>query len=215
MPQPISSRDDIKTDAFQERLKAALEWIAAHRQTFFSVVGTVAVVIAVAVFVVTNFRSLNQQAWERYNRGAHDDVINNFGRTKAASYSLLAKGDQFYSEKKFAESQDAYRKCLANNPPQIIIPFALSGLGAAQEDSGDYAGAIDSYKKFTSNHPDHILAPKIYESLARVYEISKNLDAAKEIYEKIITMFPDSLWAQNARGRYQALAPMPFQEKPK
>ena len=230
MPQQISSRDDLKKDPFQDKLQVALEWIAAHRQTFFSIVGTVAVVIVVAVFVATNFRSLNRQAWERYNRAqgwaeannpsnalsSYDDVITNFGRTKAATFALLGKGDILYRQRRLPEAIQAYQQCLAKGPSKLIAPFALSGLGAAQEDNADFAGAIETYKQFTANYPDHILAPKIYESLARAYEYSRNPDAAKEVYEKIMTMFPDSLWAQNARGRYQTLAPAPFQDtKPK
>lgn len=225
MSQPYSTRDDLKRDAFQEKFQAALEWIAANRQTFFSVVGTLAVGGVIAAFVVTNFRTVKRQGWERYNMGQtwaatnnpqnaineFDYVITNYGRTPAAVYSLLGKGDVLYQQKKYPEAVAAYKAGLAKNPPRIIQPFLLSGLGAAQEDMADFPGAIETYKQFTANFPDHILAPKIYESLGRVYEFSRNQEAAKEVYEKIITMFPDTLWSQKARDRYQALAPLPFQ----
>ena len=225
MPQPFSSRDDIKRDVFQEYLKVLLEWISVHRQTFFSAVGTVAVALAVVLFIFTNFRNLRKQAWEKYSAGQNwvyannpgnaissfDDVINNFNRTPAATYSLLGKADLFYQQRKFQEAADVYKKCLEKDPPKIILPFVLSGLGTAKEDAGDYAAAIEAYKQFVAEFPDHILAPKIYESLGRVYELSRNVEAAKEVYEKIITMFPATFWAEKARARYQALAPQPFQ----
>ena len=184
MPQQISSREDLKKDPFQDRIQLALEWIAAHRQTFFSIVGTLVVVIVIAVFVATNLRTLNTQAWERYNRGqgwaqagnpqnaisSYDDVITNFGRTKAAAYAMLGKGDILYRQRQLPEAIKTYQECLSKGPSKLLAPFALSGLGAAQEDSGDFAGAIETYKQFTSNYPDHFLAPKMYEYQARCYE---------------------------------------------
>ncbi len=228
MSQPFSTRDDLKTDAFQEQIKLALEWVAANRQKFFTAVGTVAAVIAVIAFVATNMMSLRRQAWDKYNMaqtwaatnnpqnalGVYDEIINSFGRTPAAAYALLGKGDVLYQQKRYPESIESYKKALAKSPAKIILPYIYSGLGAAQEDSGNFLDAIESYKQFTANYPDHMLAPKVYESLARSYEFSRNLDAAKETYEKIITMFPDSFWAQKARDRYQALAPAPFQNAP-
>lgn len=226
MPQPFSSRQDIKRDPLQDWVKIALGWVVTHRQTFFSVVGTVVVALVVALFVMANFRSLKRQAWERYSAGQNwlnannpdnamnffNEVINNYGRTPAATYSLLAKADMLYRQRKFGESIEVYRQCLAKDPPAIIFPFVLSGLAIAQEDNGDYTSAIETYRQFTLNNPDHLLAPKSYESLARVYELTRNVEAAKEIYEKIITMFPATFWAEKARQRYQILTPRPFQD---
>ena len=225
MAQPYSSRDDIKRDVLRDWTKRALEWVALHRQTFFSIVGTAAVVLLVILFIVTNFKSLRRQAWEKYAAGQNwayannpgnalnffDDVINNFTRTPAATYSLLAKADLLFEQKKLQEAIEAYHRCREKNPPRIILPFVLSGLGMAEEDSGDYPSAIEAYKQLAADFPDHFLAPKIYESLGRVYELSRNAEAAKEVYEKIITMFPATFWAEKARMRYQALAPQPFQ----
>ncbi|OGR82012.1 MAG: hypothetical protein A2902_02275 [Elusimicrobia bacterium RIFCSPLOWO2_01_FULL_64_13] len=228
MAQPFSSRDDIKRDVFQDSMKKALDWISRRRQTFFSIVGTAAVAAVVGVFVAANFRSLKKQAWERYSAGQNwayagdaakamglfDDVLANFARTPAASYTLLAKADLLYNQKRFADAARAYRDCLSRDLPKAIRPYALAGLGCAQEDQGDFPGAVESYRQFTASYPDHILSPKIYESLGRVYELSMNLEAAKESYEKIITMFPGTFWSERARVRYQILAPQPFQSSP-
>src|SRR3989338_6564320 len=168
MPQPFSTRDDLKLDPLQEYFRIILDWTLAHRQTFLSVAGTLAVAAVVSAFIVTGLRSRDRQAWEKYNfaqtwavtnnpqnaLNAYDDVVTNFGRTPAAAYALLGKGDVLYQQKRYAE-------------------------------------AVETYKQCTANFPDHMLAPKIYESLARAYEFSRNQDAAKEVYEKIITMFPD------------------------
>lgn len=225
MPQPFSTRDELKRDLLQEWVKQSLEWIAAHRQTFFSVLGTIVVSALVLIFIITNLRNLRRQAWERYSAGQNwvyannpdnalnffNEVINNYARTPAAIYALLSRGDLLYRQRKFPEATDSYKQCLGKDPPKMILPFVLSGLGVAQEDGKDFAGAITTYKQFISEFPDHYLAPKIYESLARVYELSLNPDAAKEVYEKIITMFPATLWSEKARLRYQTLAPQPFQ----
>lgn len=224
MPQPFSSRQELKRDLLQEWMKKAVDWIAAHRQTFFSILGTAAVSIAVISFIVINFKNLRTQAWEKYSAGQNwmmanqpdnalnffNEVIQNYSRTPAAIYSLLAKGDLLYQQKRYAEARESYQQCLEKKPAKILLPFVLSGLGAAQEDQGDFTAAIATYKQFVSEFPDHFLAPKIYEALARVYELSLNPEAAKEIYEKMIVAFPGSYWAEKARNRYQRLAPPPF-----
>lgn len=226
--QPISTRDDIKKDPLQEWLKAALEWVALNRQTFFSVVGTIAVALVVVGFMLANFKNLQKQGWEKYGMGQNwvyankpdnalnffNEVINDYGRTPAAIHALLAKGDVLHRQGKYAEAIQSYQECLNRNPEKIILPFVLSALGVAQEDSGDYAAAASTYKQFLAEYPDHYLASKMYESLARSYEAVKNPDSAKEIYEKIITMFPGTPWAEKARIRYQTLSPQPFQTAP-
>ncbi|MBI2118426.1 MAG: tetratricopeptide repeat protein [Elusimicrobia bacterium] len=227
MPQTLSSREDLKTDLLQKWIHQILEWIANHRQTFFSIAGTLLVIAAVVAFIISNFKNLRTQAWEKYSAGQtwaltsqpenglnlFNEVIQNYSHTPAATYALLSKGDILFRQKKFQAAPESYKQCLEKEPPQLILPFAFAGLGACQENQGDYASSIISYKKFISDFPEHFLAPKIYESLGRVYELSLNPDAAKETYEKIITVFPSTIWSEKARARYQILSPQPFQNQ--
>jgi tetratricopeptide (TPR) repeat protein len=224
MVQPLSTRDDLKTDPFQKAVHFSLEWIAAHRQTFFSIVGVAAAALLILFFTLSNVRNLKKQSWEKYFAGQSwmisnnpdqalnlfNDVTNNYSHTPAASYAFMGKGDILLRQRKFDEAIAAYQQSLEKSPPRLIMPFVLSSLGNAQEDKGDYAGAIESYKKMASHFPDHFLTPKVQESLGRVYELSLNPDAAKEIYEKIITLYPNSIWSERARVRYQSLSPQPF-----
>ena len=53
-------------------------------------------------------------------------------------------GQQAGAAAKFQEAADVYKKCLEKDPPKIILPFVLSGLGTAKEDAGDYAAASRS-----------------------------------------------------------------------
>ncbi len=225
MAQPLSSREDLKTDLFQSWVKNGLNWIGNHRQTFFSVVGTIFVVGILAAFIISNFINLRKQAWERYALGHNwsmstdpakslsyfDDIIQNFSHTPAAVYALLSKGDVLYREGKFDESIAQYQQCLEKKPNKAIVPFVLESLGAAQEQKGNFAAALSAYKQFLQDYSNHYLAPKVYESLGRSYELSLNPDAAKEIYEKIITLYPNTLWSEKAKVRYQIISPQPFQ----
>lgn len=228
MPQPFSSRTHARLDPFQERAKQLLEWISTHRQLFSSIFGTVAVAGIVTFFIIANFRNLRKQAWERYSNGQNwanannpdnalnffNEVIKSYSHTSAAIYSLLAKGDLLYQQRKFSEAIESYKQCLEKKPKRIILPFVLSGLGAAQEDNNDFLAAIATYKQFVTEFPDHYFAAKIYESLARVYELSLNPEAAKEVYEKMIMVFPNTFWSEKATVRYHVLAPQPFQKTP-
>lgn len=225
MGQTLQSRRDLKTDLFQSAVNSALNWIGNHRQTFFSIVGTLVVGGILTAYIVTNFISLRKQAWDRYAAGHNwsisnqpekglshfDDVIQNFSHTPAATYAFLSKGDLLFRGRKFEEAITQYQECLKKNPNKTILPFLLQSLGAAQEEKGDYNAAITTYKQFLADFSDHTLAPKVYESLGRVYELALNPDAAKEIYEKIITVYPTTLWSEKAKVRYKILAPQPFQ----
>ncbi len=225
MPQTLSSREDLKTDLFQSGIGKLLDWISHHRQTFFSIVGTLAVGGILTAFILSNFINLRKQAWERYAAGHNwsvsneptkslshfDDVIQNFSHTPAVVYAHLSKGDLLYRGRKLDEAIVHYQHCLEKKPNKFIHPFVLESLGAAQEEKGDIAASIATYKQFLQDFSDHYLAPKVYESLGRVYELSLNPDAAKEIYEKIITMYPTTLWSEKAKLRYQIISPQPFQ----
>lgn len=225
MAQPLSSRADLKTDFFQRWVHDALNWIGNHRQTFFSIVGTIVVVGVLGAFILSNFINLRKQAWERYAIGHNwtmsnepakslsyfDDIIQNFSHTPAATFALLSKGDILYRGGKFDEAISHYKQCLEKKPNKAILPFILESLGSAEEQKGDNSAAIATYKQFLQDYSNHYLAPKVYESLGRSYELSLNPDAAKEIYEKIITIFPNTLWSEKAKVRYQIISPQPFQ----
>src|SRR5258706_11430450 len=99
MPQPYSTRDDLKQDPLQEYLRIILEWILANRQTFLSAAGTLAVAAVAAAFVFSGLRSRNRQAWEKYNFAqtwavtnnpknaidTYSEVVANFGNSPAAA----------------------------------------------------------------------------------------------------------------------------------
>ncbi len=225
MPQVLSSREQLKKDPLQETVKKGLEWVGSHRQTFLSIIGTAAVVLVVGAFIVTNYKNVRSQAWERYSAGQnamimqnwdgalglYNDVITNYGRTPAAVYALLSKGDVLHHQGKYQEAVDSYKQCLEKNPPRIILPLLLASKGTAEEDMGDFGAAVASYQKFVSEFQDHYLSPKVYESLGRAHELNHNPDAAKEIYGQIITLFPGTPWAEVAKSRYQSISPQPFQ----
>ena len=228
MAQPFSSRDELKGDPLQEWVHLSLDWIQEHRQTFFSIVGTIAVIGLIAAFIITNLQKVKKEAWERYSAGQNwlfagnpqnavnmfNEVITNYPQTPAAVYALIGKADLLYRQRNFKEAAQAYEEALSKNPNKVILPFIYSGLGVAQEDAGNNDAAILNYKKFISEFPDHFMVPKIYEDLGRAYELALNQDAAKQTYEKIITMYPSTPWSEWARARYQALAPQPFQSAP-
>ncbi len=225
MPQVLSSREQLKKDPLQESIKKGIEWAGTHRQTFFSVIGTAAVALVVGAFIISNFKNVREQAWERYSAGQNamimqnwdgalglfNDVTTNYGRTPAAAYAMLSKGDVLYRQGKYAESLESYKECLKNDPPRVILPLVLASKGAAEEDSGDYNAAAETYRKFVTEFQDHFLSPKVYEALGRSQELAHNPDAAKETYGQIITLFPGTPWAEVAKARYQSISPQPFQ----
>ena len=218
-------REDPKHDRLQSGFFKILDWIALHRQTFFSVTGTIAVIAIIAIFTFVNFKNLNTRAADQlvsarnlYLSGdfdgairTYDGILTQFPHTPSATESWAGKGDVFFKQRKFAEAVDSYQKCLEKKSSEKSMPIVLASLAAAQENNNQIDAAIATYQKFFEQFPNHFYAPKMYESLARCYELSSNVEAAKQTYEKIITLYPNTSWVDFARIRYQILSPKPFE----
>lgn len=199
-------------------LEKALDWIKNHRETFIGSVVILLGVIAFSAYFFVHYRGLRDTAWKNLfiaqQIGFQGNVPQaqeqlaaierSYGRTSAAPYATMTKGDIFFAQGNFKEAGDEYAKVLGD---QEVGPFALYNLGKAKEAASDLPGAMAQYSEFLSKYPEHFMAPEAHASLARAQELSGSGDLARTSYEKIVLLYPDTGWAMQAKARLGQGAP--------
>ncbi|OIO03507.1 MAG: hypothetical protein COX65_02020 [Elusimicrobia bacterium CG_4_10_14_0_2_um_filter_56_8] len=205
--------DSGKTDGVQAgKFDLALAWIQKNKETF---IGSVVIVLAALVFsayFVIHYRDLRDTAWKNLfmaqqigyggnmaqARQQLSAIETSYGRTSAAPYATLTKGDMLYAQGQFKEAGAEYSKLLSSKD---LAPFAVYSLGKCKEAEGDMPGAQAQYADFLAKTPEHFMAPEVHASLASAQELSGALDLAKTTYEKIVLLYPDTSWAIQAKAR--------------
>jgi TolA-binding protein len=213
------SRHDLKKNELADFVVLAADWIKNNLNLFYGISATVAAIILIYVFVQFRMGSVNERAAEKLAVAQSmlyqgqtaqgvallDELINAYANSDTAGKARMTKADFLMAAGKYADAEQALLPVALNGKPRLIIPLALSSLGAAQENQGKFADAAKTYNDFLNSFPDHFFAPKIYESLARVYELANTPNEARGVYEKIITLYPSTLWAQRAQERLTSI----------
>lgn len=213
------SKHDLKKNELADFLVLAADWIKNNLTLFYGIAGTAAGIVLIYVFVQFRMSSLNESAAEKLaiaqsmlyqgqtaqGLALLDELINAYSKSDTACKARMTKADYLMAAGKFAEAEQALLPVTLNGKPVLIIPLALSSLGAAQENQGKFAEAAKTYNDFLNAFPDHFFAPKMYESLARVYELTNAPAEARGVYEKLVTLYPSTPWAQRAQERLASI----------
>ena len=195
----VRRKDLRKPDEFETLTGQAVDWADANR----SLVGAIAIgilVIAAIAIGVARWRASRdaaasadfQAAHARFAASAFDEAANGFEQVASdyprapfgrlarlyRAHALAQKGDA-------AAAATAYTEYLASSPPaDYLRQEALTGLGHAQEGSGDTKGALESFTQAGAIagpfHNDALLAA------ARLHEAAGENDKAREIYASLL-----------------------------
>jgi len=216
---PDMSRNQLKENELEDFILTSVEWVKNNRQLASSIAGIATAVIALTAFFFIRYHSVLERANDKLSFAQAnifqgktedalkllDEIISQYPGSAADYKARLQKAEYLLQIRNFDEAQRVIMPVVEKGKPKLIIPLAISVLGATRESSGKYKDAIETYNLFLDKYPEHFLTPKIYESLARVYEISGSLQDAKTTYEKLATLYPSTAWAQRAQGRLMAL----------
>ena len=208
------TRQEIKRNELANLVWRAVEWAKNNKEAAMGIAFIAFIAILIAVYFYVQYTSLKKTAWERlavaqsyaYSGQIQPsleqlkDIAGRFSQAEAGYFAALFQGDIYYRAGKYKEAAESYQQILKSKAPKILLPPALSGLGAGQESQGDYASASETYKKFLDQYPEHYLAPQNQLALARSLELLKSAEA-KQAYEKIILLYPETYWAVQARNR--------------
>jgi lipopolysaccharide biosynthesis regulator YciM len=213
---PSETWIDSGTIEAPKKMDLALAWVKQNRETF---IGAIVIALAVGIFAVyffLHYRDLRETAWKNLFMAQQTgyggnmpqaqtllaEIETTYGRTTAAPYATLTKGDMLFAQGKFKEAGAEYAKITAR--PENLAPFALYNLGKCKEAEGDLAGAQAQYADLLSKYPEHFMAPEAHYALARTQELAGSKDMAKATYEKIVLLYPETSWATQAKARLTA-----------
>jgi len=195
----VRRKDLRKPDEFETLTGQAVDWADANR----SLVGAIAVgilVIAAIALGIARWRTSRdaaasadfQAAHARFAAGSFDEAEHGFEQVASdyprapfgrlarlyRAHALARKGDA-------AAAATAYTEYLASSPPtDYLHQEALTGLGHAQEASGDGKGALESFSQAGA-----VAGPFRTDALlsaARLHEAAGESDKAREIYASLL-----------------------------
>lgn len=222
MPDDMT-RQHLKKNELEDFVVNVVEWVKKNQQLAASLGGSAAVALIVIIFFFVRFYAVRQRADEKlayaeanFYQGKPqdglklvDEIISQYHDTNAEYQARIQKTRYFLETRDYKEAENTITPVVQYGKPKLIIPVALSILGAIKENAGKYPDAIQTYNEFLDRFPDHYYAPKILESLARVYEITGSMENAKATYEKLATLYPASEWASKAQQRLAAISNAP------
>jgi Flp pilus assembly protein TadD len=112
----------------------------------------------------------------------------------------ISKAIDFLNENRIEEAIQEYKNALKIDPTDST---ALTGLGQALDELGDFAEAIKSYKKALRSNPSHVIA---HSGLGVVYEKQRKTDLATKEYVSALEIDRDTTFLHivYARDRYTA-----------
>ena len=207
----------------------SLEWIKNNRNTFFTALATVLGVLILGIFFAVQYSTLSgtsrdklayaqaqlYQGQQDQGVAMLDDIIAKYSTSEVAAQARLIKASYLISKQDYLAAETVLLPLSQKDKPKLLVPLAVSMLGAVQENMGKVDDAVKTYSSFLDKYPDHFLAAKTYESLARVYEIKRSVPEAISNYEKLANLYPNTGWAQRAQERLSVLSKLqPQQPQP-
>lgn len=114
--------------------------------------------------------------------------------------AYISKAIDYLKEDKIHEAIQEYENALKIDSADAT---ALTGLGQALDELGDFAGAIKSYKKALRHNPHNVIA---HSGLGVVYEKQRKTDLAVKEYVTALEIDNDTAFMHivYARDRYKA-----------
>ncbi len=209
----MSTKAELKENILASKIELVMPWIMAHRVQIL--IGTGVVVAAgliSSVFIIRrnetrdiNWTQLSQAKilFAQKQPDTASQILTNIktanpGSTEAL-YALYYAGEFSLSEKKYEDAVQSFSAFVAQSGNQPLRPLALSNLGFAYEQKGDYAAAIQTYQQFMTQYSEHFLAARTQLALGKALLHSGDKEGAKKSLGQLVDLYPTSPWAQNAR----------------
>ena len=189
-----------------------INWIKENRKSFFSVLVTLLVIVALVIFVYARIQLINSAASDKLDMAtkiisqgdmekgleAIDDVINTYKNSPSAYRAMIMKASYFINEKRYEEAEQILKFYIANAKPEIVKPLGYPLLVTVYDGSNNIEQAISTSQEFLAKYSDSYLAPYVMENMARLYELSSKQEEANKVYKDIVDKFPQTVYANRA-----------------
>ncbi len=205
-----------KPDEFISLTSHAIDFVKGHKHLFDYLGMAVLGLIIVYMGVYAYTRYMNKKGQEAFNKAYYamsdetgsdkakadpenaeklfNDIIDNYGMSKAAKLALPEVAYAKFEQKKYDEAISIYEdyldKVSDNEPYNSLARMALS---TCYEQKGDYDKAIAPLEKIIEG-PDDYIKEQAMLNLARVYRLAGKKDKSDETIKQFIEKFPKSVY---------------------
>jgi len=209
-----------KDDEFISLTSHALDFVKGHKRLFDYLGMAVLCIIVVYMGVYAYTRYINKKGHEAFNKAYYgminqtgidkaqtssanteklfNDLIKDYGMSKAAKIALPELAYAKFEQKKYDEAISLYEEYLNkvsdSEPYNSLTRMALS---TCYEQKGEYDKAITSLEKIMEG-PDDYIKEQAMLNLARVYRLAGKQDKSNEIITEFKKKFPKSVYLDMA-----------------
>lgn len=214
-------------EVLQEKVMGFEHWIEANPKIVFGVVGALLLVVGGYFGYRYYINSQNAEAqrqmfqavryFEKYidsgndslniamkgdgNNLGFEDIVNDFGRTKAGNLANFYAGAISLKQGKFKLGR-LYLEDFSSSD-LLVQARAYSLIGDSYMEEKDYTNAAAYYNKAANHNPNKQFSPGYLMKEALAYEKLNQNDKAIQVYQKIVDEYWESNEYQNAR-KYKA-----------
>lgn len=215
------------SEALQEKVIGVEHWIESNPKIVFGVAG--ALLLLVGGYFGYQYYVGNQDAqaqkemfqavryFEKYIDAGHDslnialkgdgnnlgfeDIVNDYGMTKAGNLANFYAGAIYLKQGKFKVSR-LYLEDFSS-VDLLVQARAYSLIGDTYMEENDFSNAASFYNKAANYKPNKEFSPIYLMKEALAYEKLNQNDKAIKVYQKIIVEYWESSEIQNAK-KYKA-----------
>lgn len=138
---------------------------------------------------------------------ALDQISKEYPGTPAGEHAEILAAGVLFTDAKYADAEQAFKKFINDHPNSPLIPQASLGVAASLEAAGKTTDAVAKYQEIISRYPsDAYISSPAKLTLARLYEEENKPDQALKYYEELARI-PSQYdpWAGEARERRELL----------
>ena len=192
------SADVTETTGFYE----FLAWFEVNRKRIYTIAGAVAAIALVVAFIVWQNKQKEIQAHAELLRlglpmmtsegekspsaSEYLKVAEKFSGTQAAQMALLKAAEISYSDARYNDALDYYKKFVSLHASSKMAPIAALGIAACQESQNNLEEALKTYQSVIAQYPDEPVASQSKLAVARIQITKKQFNEALKIYDEIL-----------------------------
>ena len=143
----------------------------------------------------------------RASASSLEQIAKDYPGTPAGEHAEILAASVLFSDGKFADAEQAFKKFVTDHGTSPLVPQATMGIAAALEAQGKAQDAINKYQDIIGHYPtDNYITSPAKLTLARLFEEQNKPDQALKYYDEL-TRNPDQrdLFGNEARERREIL----------
>lgn len=209
----MSVRSELKENVLASKLEGVVAWILANRVAVLTGVGVVVVALLVGSVSIIRRKETIETEWTRVAQAQSLLAQRQFATADAllseiatanpdlepGLYARFHLGESKIQQGKPDEAIQAFSEVVSRSNGKDVRPIALSNLGFAFEQKGDYAKAAETYQQFMDTYAEHFLAARVQLQLGKALLRGGDNEGGRKALGQLIDLYPASPWAENAR----------------